>query len=34
MIAHDIPVRFNIFGLLGYDRIFSNNLEHDTYGAR
>ena len=34
MIAHNSIVSFRIFSLLKYDRIFSKNLEHDTYGVK
>ena len=34
IIAHDIIVSICIFSLLTYDRIFDENLEHDTYGVK
>ena len=34
MIPHNIIISFCIFSLLKYDRIFSKNLEHDTYGVK
>ena len=33
MIVHNI-VRFCIFSLLKYGKIFGKNLEHDTYGVK
>ena len=34
MIAHDTIVSFCISSLLKYDRIFGQNLEHDSYGVK
>ena len=34
MIAPKVIVSFYIFSLLKYDKIFGQNLEHDTYSVK